>query len=82
MTGFTPDSAISASQVRISLIHQSTGMVVDSSNRPNEIMDDHTMNTVHTQAGSFLDTYSQPTQEVSIKVPIPFSTTNVIPVNG
>ncbi|KAF9126228.1 hypothetical protein BGW39_006797 [Mortierella sp. 14UC] len=82
MSGFTPDSTATASQVRISLIHQSTGMVVDSSDRPNEIMDENTMNTVHTQAGSFLDAYGQPIQETSIKVPIPFSTTNMIPPNG
>ncbi|KAG0326686.1 hypothetical protein BGZ99_009184 [Dissophora globulifera] len=39
----------SATQARLALIHQSTGMTVDGSTRPNEIMGDNGMNTVHTQ---------------------------------
>ncbi|KAG0280538.1 hypothetical protein BGZ95_009774 [Linnemannia exigua] len=78
----TPESSAVASQIRMSLIHQSTGMAVDSSDRPNVIMDENTVNTVHTQVGSFLDAYGQPIQETSIKVPIPSSTTNTIPPNG
>lgn len=80
--GYSPNSSAAASQVRLSLIHQSTGMTVDSSTRPNEIMDENTVNTVHTQAGSFLDAFGQPVQESSIKVPIPSSTTTTIPTNG
>ncbi|KAF8945785.1 hypothetical protein BGZ47_001985 [Haplosporangium gracile] len=79
--GYSPDSLAAASQVRLSLIHQSTGMAVDSSTRPNEIMDENTVNTVHTQVSSFLDAYGQPVQEASIKVPVPSSTTSTVPTN-
>jgi hypothetical protein len=79
---YSPESSTTASQVRLSLIHQSTGMAVDSSTRPNEIMDENTVNTVHTQVGSFLDAYGQPVHETSIKVPVPSSTTTTVPANG
>ncbi|KAF9551163.1 hypothetical protein EC957_010049 [Mortierella hygrophila] len=81
-TAYSPDSSAAASQVRLSLIHQSTGMAVDSSTRPNEIMDENAVNTVHTQVGSFLDAFGQPVHETSIKVPVPSSTTTTIPTNG
>ncbi|KAG0218830.1 hypothetical protein BGX33_005785 [Mortierella sp. NVP41] len=81
-TSYSSDSSAAASQVRLSLIHQSTGMAVDSSTRPNEIMDENTINTVHTAAESFVDAYGQPVLETSIKVPVPSSTTSTIPVNG
>lgn len=80
--GYSPESSAAASQVRLSLIHQSTGMAVDNSTRPNEIMDENTVNTVHTQVGSFLDAYGQPVQESSIKVHVPSSTITTIPTNG
>ncbi|KAK3846800.1 MAG: Septin-domain-containing protein [Linnemannia gamsii] len=82
LAAIAPESSATASQIRMSLIHQSTGMAVDSSDRPNVIMDENTVNTVHTQVGSFLDAYGQPIRETSIKVPIPSSTTNSIPPNG
>ncbi|KAF9934580.1 hypothetical protein FBU30_001344 [Linnemannia zychae] len=81
-TEYSPNSAAAATHVRLSLIQQSTGMAIDSSDRPNEIMDENTINTVHTQAGSFLDAFGLPIEETSIKVPVPSSTTNTIPTNG
>lgn len=80
--GYSPNSSAAASQVRLSLIHQSTGMTVDSSTRPNEIMDENTVNTVHTQVGSYSDALGQSVQETSIKVPVPSSTTTTILANG
>jgi len=40
-------STLTAAEARLSLIHKTTGMSVDNSTRPNEIMDDK-LNTVHT----------------------------------
>ncbi|KAF9108445.1 hypothetical protein BGX27_008341 [Mortierella sp. AM989] len=79
---YTPTSAYTptprtgtdtSAQARLTLIRQSTGMVVDSSTRPNEIMDGNNMNTVHTQfqephQGSYLEM-----REFGVKVEIPHS---------
>ncbi|KAF8952978.1 hypothetical protein BGZ46_003322 [Entomortierella lignicola] len=69
---------VTASQTRLELIHQSTGMIVDSSTRPNEIMDNN-INTVQAWAhepnqGSLMEM-----QESMVKVEIPFSTQNYQP---
>ncbi|KAF9360607.1 Fructose-2,6-bisphosphatase [Mortierella sp. AD094] len=63
----------SAAQARLELIHQSTGMIVDSSTRPNEIMDGNNVNTVHAQLqeqhqGSYMELH-----EPGVKVEIPHS---------
>ncbi|KAG0001131.1 hypothetical protein BGZ79_005045 [Entomortierella chlamydospora] len=59
----------SAAQARLELIHQSTGMIVDSSTRPSEIMDGNGVNTVHAQLqGSF-----EELPEPGVKVEIPHS---------
>ncbi|KAG0094781.1 Septin-14 [Podila epicladia] len=52
-TVYTPSTTYSpkprnATEARVMVIHHSTGMVVDPSNRPSEIMDADTINTVHT----------------------------------
>ncbi|KAG0360094.1 septin 2 [Podila minutissima] len=52
-TAYTPSTTYSpkprnATEARVMMIHHSTGMVVDPSNRPSEIMDADTINTVHT----------------------------------
>ncbi|KAG0213828.1 hypothetical protein BGX28_003502 [Mortierella sp. GBA30] len=69
-TAYSPPPR-SASEARLSLIHQSTGMIVDPSTRPNEIMDVNSMNTVHTQAqGSFVGSYVAPPVENADKGPV------------
>ncbi|KAG0336301.1 Septin-14 [Podila horticola] len=52
-TAYTPSTTYSptprnATEARVMVIHHSTGMAVDSSNRPSEIIDSDTINTVHT----------------------------------
>ncbi|KAF9194747.1 hypothetical protein BGZ51_007976 [Haplosporangium sp. Z 767] len=57
----TSSDSVSASQTRLTLIQQATGMAIDNSTRPNEIMDESNINTVQTQArGSFMSQYVAP----------------------
>ncbi|KAF9425884.1 hypothetical protein BGZ94_007134 [Podila epigama] len=55
-------SSTASAQARMTMIHNSTGMTVDGSTRPSEIMDDTVVKTVHTttsETGStFMETYA------------------------
>ncbi|KAG0266032.1 Septin-14 [Mortierella polycephala] len=67
----TSSDSVSASQTRLALIQQATGMAVDTSTRPNEIMDENNTNTVQTQAqGSFMSQYVAPPANTVINGPV------------
>ncbi|KAF9434176.1 hypothetical protein BGZ76_008441 [Entomortierella beljakovae] len=58
-----------AAQARLDLIHQSTGMVVDSSTRPSEIMDGNTINTVHAHLQEDQPVNEPDMQGVKVEIP-------------
>ncbi|KAI1296204.1 hypothetical protein EDD11_007500 [Mortierella claussenii] len=85
-TAYTPSSVAfennTAAEARLALIELSTGMAVDSSNRPNVIMDD-AKNTVQAlPEGSFMEHYFAPppgSEGTEFKVEIPFSASTYQP---
>ncbi|GJJ69969.1 uncharacterized protein EMPS_02318 [Entomortierella parvispora] len=65
---------LTAAEARLSLIHQTTGMSVDSSTRPNEIMDDK-VNTVHTLSDGQYAASGAAIEGTEFKVEVPNSGT-------
>ncbi|KAF9210790.1 hypothetical protein BGZ59_008928 [Podila verticillata] len=74
-TAYTPSTTYSATprnatEARVMVIHHATGMVVDPSDRPSEIMDADTVNTVHARLTTEGDYF---TGDSVFKVEIPNS---------